>query len=58
MINFNIADPKYMLKLGLVRFGFARFKSLGTLRICLIQIYKTGIFLCKLPRFFKNRLLI
>ena len=43
MINFNSADPKYMLKLGLVRFGLARFKSLWTLRICLVQRYKKGI---------------
>ena len=40
MINFNSADPKYMLKLGLVKFGLARFKFLWTLRICLVQRYK------------------
>ena len=40
MFNFNSANPKYMLKLDLVRFGLARFNSPGILRICLVQIYK------------------
>ena len=49
MINFYSADPKYMLKLGLVRFGLPRFKSLGTLRICLVQRYNKSAYSAQDP---------